>query len=127
MEKECKDKCLSAGISLLREQQSFRAEATTPILFADNVKGLVSAEDMKVPHSELAMHVGAAGKDLLAWVVTRNYAFIVYDDEGCCEFTHGRIDEVLSPGAVKTTKAHWGPHFPIMTEEYLPPEYRGTR
>lgn len=100
----CKDKCLAAGVWLGREQQTFRADAISPIIFAENVAGLVTEDDMKVPHSELAMHVGAAGRDILAWVLTGNYAFIVYDDGNCCSFTHGLPSEVLSPSLAKTTR-----------------------
>lgn len=108
----CKDKCLAAGIWLGREQDTFRVDRVTPVLFAENVAGRIAEEEMKVPHSELAMHVGAAGRDILAWVLTGNYAFIVYDDGNCCSFTHGLPGEVLSPSLAKTTRETWGPKEP---------------
>lgn len=107
---ECKSKCISAGMDMMRQELSYKPEASSPVLFAENVLGLIpNAEDMKVPHSELAMHVKAAGKDILAWMLTRNYAYVVFDDAGCCGYTHGLPNEVLSHEIIRQTKEIWGP------------------
>jgi len=99
--------CVSAGMTLLREYDAFKK--ATPVIYRVNVKGLVSDDDLKVPHSELAMHVGAAGKDLIAFALTgTSTAAAVYDnDEGGCAFTFGREDEILSPALIETIKKQW--------------------
>lgn len=109
MDGECKDKCISTGIAIFRAMNSLRADRSTPVIFAENVAGLVSPESMKIPHSELAMHVGAAGKELLAWVLAPNFAYVVFDDGGCCSFTHGLASEVLSHEVIERTRETWGP------------------
>ena len=72
-----------------------------------NVAGLVKEEELTVPHSELAMQVGAAGRKVIAWALKPDgtFAQIVYDDEeGCCGFTDGLSSELLSPRLLKVTK-----------------------
>ena len=61
-----------------------------------------------VPHSELAMHVGAAGRFVRGFARTgEDYAHILYGDEGNPKPTHGLMSEVLPFGseAYKTCKA----------------------
>ncbi|MBA7660935.1 hypothetical protein ES703_68941 [subsurface metagenome] len=104
---ESQEKCVVAGIALLREQTAFRK--ATPIIFRINLKGLVSENDLKVPHSELAIHVGAAGKDLIAFAFTGTQTGVaVYDNgEGDCAFIFGREDEIFHPPLVEKVKEMW--------------------
>jgi len=104
---ESQAKCVSTGMTLAREQQSFRK--ATPIIFRVNLRGLVSADDLKIPHSELAMHVGAAGKDLIAFTLTGTQTgMATYDNgEGGCGFIFGREDEVFKPPLVEKINQMW--------------------
>lgn len=53
-------------------------------------------DDILVPHSELAMHVGAAGCPIYAFARTsNNYCHIIYIKDGCNKSTHGLITEVI--------------------------------
>ena len=107
MDDECKSQCISAGMMLLRAAEAYKPVKSTPVIFRDNV--ITRKDVLTVPHSELAMHVGAAGKDILAWCTTEMYAHIVFDDGCGCTYTHGLIDEVLQPGLARITKERWGP------------------
>lgn len=108
---QCEGMCVDAGIKLLKASQALKAAESSPILFAENIARLVPQEAMKVPHSELAIHIGAAGKDLVAWVLSPNYAHIVYDDDGKCGYTHGLAKEVLSFDVIRQTRDIWGSHW----------------
>lgn len=106
---DCKDKCISAGMSLMREHDSFKATHKTPILFPVNLRGLVSTDDLKIQHSELAMHVGAAGREILAFFATPNSSYVVYDNgKGCCDFTFGGNTELLTPHLIERMKEIFG-------------------
>lgn len=86
---------VSCGISLRQWAQ----DENTAITFPVNVT--VEKEALEVPFSELAMHVGAAGKKYLAWTFSldQRSAAIVYDKgNGECAFTDGLVGEVLSDG-----------------------------
>ena len=100
--------CVSVGIALFRDQASFRK--ATPIIFRVNLRGLVSEDDLKIPHSELAMHVGAAGKDLIAFALTGTKTGIAtYDQsEGKCGIIFGREDELFKPPLADKIKEMWG-------------------
>lgn len=104
---EAQEKCVSAGISLFREYGSFKK--ATPILFAENLRGLVSTEDLKITHSELAHHVKAAGKDIIAFtLVGRGSALVAFDDgEGKCGYTFGGEHELFSPALVERVNQIW--------------------
>lgn len=99
---ECKRTCVNAGMAF-----AHLIKGSVP-MFPINVRGLVSETDLKVPASELAMHVGAADKELLAWCITDNYAQIIYEKDGCCEYAHGLPDELLSNRIRETTKGILG-------------------
>lgn len=107
MANEKKSSCVTAGIALLGDYRSFRK--ATPIIYPDNVKGLVKTEDLKVPSSELAMHSGADGKDLLAFALTgTSTALIIYNDgEGGCKFLHGSEGEVMPKALVDKVSEIW--------------------
>ncbi len=104
---ESQVKCVSAGMTLAREQQSFRK--ATPIIFRVNLKGLVSEDDLKVPHSELAMHIGAAGRDLIAFALTGTQTGVATYDKGecACGFIFGREDELFKPALVEKLTEMW--------------------
>lgn len=111
---DCKSKCVSAGMSLWREYDSFSALGKTAIIFPENLRGLVREEDLKVQHSELGMHTKAAGKNVLAFFLTRNMAFTVFDDgEGCCGYVYGGDVEVLSPQLISKTRELFGGHMTL--------------
>ena len=104
---ESQGTCVSAGMTLFRDHDSFRK--ATPIIFRDNVRGLVSEDNLKVPHSELAMHVGAAGKSLIAFALTGTQTGLAtYDKgEGSCGFIFGREDELFRPPLLQTVNQMW--------------------
>ncbi len=104
---ESQEKCVSAGMALLREHGAFRK--ATPIIFRVNLKGLVSADDLKIPHSELAMHTGAAGKDLIAFALTGTQTGVaVYDNGECgCAFIFGREDEIFHRPLIEKVTQMW--------------------
>jgi len=101
----CKANCTLAGILFGEELGGDRRYA--PTVTPMTVAGLVKDFELEVPHSELAMHVGAAGGKLIAWSLREDgrYAHIVYENEkACCGYTHGLPTEVLTPGLVRVTK-----------------------
>lgn len=106
-EGKCLDKCISAGMSLQRDSDSYRADKSTPVIFKQNVRGIVKVDDLKVPHSELAMHVGAAGCDILAWIMTCSGVTVVYEKDGCCGIAHGLQNELMQQPLIDTTKQMW--------------------
>ena len=65
MATKCQIKCASAGMSLARDSDAFIRK--TPVIFEENIRGLVRKEDLKIQYSELAMHTKAAGKEVLAF------------------------------------------------------------
>ena len=99
--------CVSAGMKLWETQESFRR--ATPVIFRVNLKGLVSEDDLKVPHSELAIHTGAAGKNLIAFALTGTQTGLAtYDEgEGSCGFLFGREDELFRPSLLKKVNEMW--------------------
>lgn len=104
---EGQSRCVSAGIQLREAHESFRR--ATPLIFRDNVRGLVSDEDLNVPHSELAIHTGAAGKKLIAFSLTGTQAGLATYDagEGGCGFIFGREEELFRPPLLKTVNQMW--------------------
>ena len=107
MATEGQEKCVTAGMQLLREHGSMKK--ATRIIFPINLRGIVKADDLKIPQSELAVHVGAAGKDIIAFALTgKNSGLVAYDDgEGGCVFTTGLDSELFSPGLREQVKEHW--------------------
>lgn len=96
MATEAQEKCASAGLTLGRDY--FAYKKASPIIWpASNLRGQVNTDAIKVPHSELAMAVGAAGKDIIAFsLVGENGAILVFDDgKGGCEFTFGLEQELI--------------------------------
>lgn len=104
---EAQGTCVATGMTLGREQASYKK--ATPIIFRANLRGLVSADDLKIPHSELAMHVGAAGKDLIALTLTGTQTgMATYDSgEGKCGFVFGLETELFKPPLVEKINEMW--------------------
>ncbi len=68
-------------------------------VFPDNMRGLVTKDDLTVPFSELAMHLQAAGKPIeaFAWNHPRQTAYAIFKkDDGSFGFVEGLENEVLS-------------------------------
>jgi len=83
--------CIGAGLALAS------APKDNVALSDVNLAGLV--EDSAVPHSELAIHVSAAGREIIKASCDRQlrYCHIVYEKPtGECGYTHGLAGEVLS-------------------------------
>ena len=104
---ENQEKCVSCGMTLMREHSSFKK--ATPVIFPINLRGLVYGDDLKVPHSELAMATGAAGKDIIAFALTgKSSGIIVFNDsKGGCEYTFGLETELFSPALLKKVNEIW--------------------
>ena len=104
---EGQEKCVATGMTLLREHDAFRK--ATPVIFRVNLKGLVSVDDLKIPHSELAMHTGAAGKDLLALALTGTQTGIASYDagEGACAFISGLEGEIFHRPLIDKINQMW--------------------
>lgn len=108
MATKCQFKCASAGMSLARDSESFIRK--TPVIFQENLRGLVSKEDLKIQYSELAMHTKAAGKEVLAFFLSPNLAFAIYaEDVDCCGYIYGGDTELLSPGLLDKVREMFGP------------------
>lgn len=107
MPTESQEKCVSAGMTLMREHGSFKK--ATPVVFPINLRGLVTTDDLKVPHSELAMATGAAGKDIIAFALTgKTSGIVAFDDgKGGCEYTFGSDTELFSPALIKKVNEIW--------------------
>jgi len=105
---ECQKKCASAGMSLARDSEAFIRK--TPVIFQENLRGLVRKEDFNIQHSELAMHTKAAGKEVVAFFLGPTTAFAIYAEDGdCCGYIYGADTEVLSPGLLDKVREVWGP------------------
>ena len=106
MPTEAQIKCASAGMSLIRDHESYKAEFTSPTIFpATNLRGLVTEEDLKVPWSELAMHTKVAEKEVLAFALVGSATAIVITDDGAggCEYHRGLQNELLSRKLIEKT------------------------
>jgi len=91
-----KKSCIAAGMSLIRDLESYNL--TTPVVFRDNLKGVVKDTDFKVPSSELALHTKTADKDIIAFaMVGRGGALVAYENDGGCGYIWGTDTELLSP------------------------------
>jgi hypothetical protein len=88
-----KYECISAGMSLQRDWESF--QPATPVLNKDSISWNQLA--WTIPHSDFAIAAGAAGKEILAFFMTRSMAFVAYEDGASCGYTKGLIKELLSP------------------------------
>lgn len=97
------EKCISAGAWLARENESFKN--ATPVIYQSNL--LLKPEAFLIPHSELAMHVGAAGKEIIAFFTTTGAAYVVYSDEDGCGYTSGTINELLTRELWEQVQQKW--------------------
>ena len=107
MATEAQEKCVSTGMTLIREHGSFKK--ATPVIFPINLRGLVYGDDLKIPPSELAMATGAAGRDIIAFALTGTSSGVVaFDDgKGGCEYTFGTESELFSPALLKKVNEIW--------------------
>ena len=107
MATEAQEKCVVAGMALVRETGSFKK--ATPIIFRENLKGMITSDESKISHSELAMHVGAAGRDILAFAMTGgSSALVAYDDgEGGCGYTFGLASELFTLSFIEKINKRW--------------------
>ncbi len=119
---DCTDACLLEGVSLGMDRERYQGEwkkahpgpemVLVPIIFAENVRGLVPKEDLVVPHSENAMSTGAAGAELLAWTMSHDghQAHVVYKNkDGCCVSAYGTAHELMSPALLRKHGELFGP------------------
>lgn len=108
MATKCQIKCASAGMTLARDSDAFIRK--TPVIFEENLRGLVRKEDLKIQSSELAMHTKAADKEVLAFFLGPTTAFAIYaEDDECCGYIYGADREVLSPGLLDKVREMYGP------------------
>ena len=95
------------GAALQRASENYK----NYIIFRDNMKGLVS--DYEVPHSELAMHNGAAGGDIVAVVGEMRdgrlvYAMAAYKKSDKYGHVDGAPTEVMSPETARVVERFYG-------------------
>jgi hypothetical protein len=91
--------------------QNTSEEYKNYIIFRDNLKGLVT--DWEVPHSELAIHSGAAGGDIVAIVgkMTNGnlrYATVAYKKGDKYGYVSGLPNEVMSPETANVVERFYG-------------------
>lgn len=107
-------KCVNAGMMLERWIKAYgqdQPETEAVPVFPENVRGYVPLDDLVVPHSGLALHVGAAGKPVVAWACRRNgrsCAVVWGDEDGGCGFVDGVPSEVLRPGVLRGMQRVFG-------------------
>jgi hypothetical protein len=65
------------------------------VLTRDNMRGKVRPEDLHVPRSELAVSLGAAGADLVVWLVRHGVAGVVWAKGGKVRYNEGRPGDLL--------------------------------
>ena len=100
-------KCVSAGMQIARDHDSYRSDFSSPVIFRENVRGLVTVDDLKVNYSELSQHMKAEGKDIVCFMLTCNSAIAIYDKEGVCGVIHGAKSEVLTQKLIDLTERMW--------------------
>lgn len=100
-------KCVSAGMQMARDHDSYRGDSSSPVIFRENVRGLVTEDDLKVNYSDLSQHMKAEGKDIVCYMLTCNSAIAIYDKEGACGVIHGGKNEVLSQKLIDLTEKMW--------------------
>ena len=95
-----RSKCVGSGMRLGRWAGS------ETIYFRENIAGYARTDELVVPHSELAMHVKAAGRPLIAWACKGRSCGIVYEEsDGGCGYVDGLAGEVLDIGLRKGNAA----------------------
>lgn len=94
--------CIEAGIRLGREA----GRRNVTVWYPENVRGLVRQDDLVVPHSELAMHSGAAGAKIQAWACQGNSCLVAYAKNGACGFVQGLSSEVMTAGLRNSLERH---------------------
>jgi hypothetical protein len=76
--------------------------------YRSNLSGYATDNDLIVPHSELAMHTKAAGKEIMAYKVRddERWAEVVYKDKKGVGVVSGLPSEVLSISLINKLKKH---------------------
>jgi len=120
---ESQQTCVGAGITMAQTHESFRK--ATPIIYRENLRGLVKVNDLKIPHSELAMHAGAAGKDILALALAGTSSGIATYDKGSgqCQFISGLDSEIFTADLRDQVTKMWqkrGPGPPVNPQAMNP-------
>jgi len=91
---------VAAGMLLGRLDPQRNAILLTP----DNMRGRVRPSDLLVPKSELAVRMGAAGAELVAWLERGRAVGVVWTRGGKVRYLEGRPSEVLSPEVIRVMK-----------------------
>lgn len=104
---EEQSKCISCGMQIARDHDDYKSDSCTPIIFRENVRGLIKADELKVNYSELAQHMKAEGKDIVCLILTCNSAAAIYENGDSCGYIHGGKNEVLTPALVELVEKHW--------------------
>lgn len=78
-------------------------------IWRDNVAGLATVDDFKVPYSELAMHVGAAGGAVMSWAIDGRSAWVLWSKgDGSSGWTEGLASELLTSRVRELSKNMFG-------------------
>ncbi len=96
--------CVGAGQQLARWADQNAVSA----IHRPNLRYYVKESDMVVPHSELAMHVGIAGKPIIAWACKGRSCAVVVETPDGCVFTSGLTNEVLTIPHAKAHERNFG-------------------
>lgn len=97
------EKCVGAGASMLSTGRSYGHP-----IYMDNVGYALGSRQGKVPHSDLARHVGVAGSDILVFNTDGNGACVVaVNQDGDAKFTCGLSRELLSHELIEGSKFIW--------------------
>lgn len=109
IETRSKERTLETLTSGVANAVSFGSRiGSYPVVYRSNVIGLASDMELQVPASELAIHAGAAGKEILAFSVKKNGADVLYWDGDRARTLGGLADEVLDHKLIKI----WDSMFP---------------
>lgn len=101
------ESCVATGVQMRNMELSYRE--ATPVIYRENIQGLVKVEDLKVPSSELALHTGAAGKEIISMCLmgVNTAAVIFRKEDGGCGFISGDESELLSMEARNKVHNIW--------------------
>lgn len=84
-------RCMMAGVSLAR----YADRRGQDIGYRESV--WATKDELRVPHSELAMHTGAAGGTIQAWSCGERACMVAYEKNGTCGTVDGLANEVMTP------------------------------
>ena len=79
---------------------------TSIVCTVDNMRGKVAPKELRVPASELSRSVGAAGAQLVAWIVRDRVAGVVwFKAPDHVRYTEGKPAELLSQDVRRVMRA----------------------